>query len=77
MGFELNLYDPCVANCEIEGKQFTIGWYVDDTKTSHVNPTGSGDGDHRKARIQIRKDVGGARGQTRISRHVGATQSQG
>ena len=39
MGFKLNPYDPCVANCEIEGKQCTIGWYVDDTKISHLNPT--------------------------------------
>jgi Reverse transcriptase (RNA-dependent DNA polymerase) len=38
MGFVLDPYDPCVANCEIEGKQCTIGWYVDDTKISHVNP---------------------------------------
>ena len=38
MGFVLNPYDPCVANCEIGGKQCTIGWYVDDTKISHVDP---------------------------------------
>jgi hypothetical protein len=38
MGFALNPYDPCVANCTIEGKQCTIAWYVDDTKISHVNP---------------------------------------
>jgi hypothetical protein len=38
MGFELNPYDPCVANCIIEGSQCTISWYVDDTKISHVNP---------------------------------------
>ena len=38
MGFVLNPYDPCIANCQIEGTQCTIGWYVDDTKTSHVNP---------------------------------------
>jgi hypothetical protein len=37
MGFELNPYDPCVANCTIEGSQCTIVWYVDDTKISHVN----------------------------------------
>ena len=39
MGFELNPYDPCVANCMIKGKQCTIGWYVDDTKISHANST--------------------------------------
>jgi hypothetical protein len=38
MGFTLNPYDQCVANCMIEGKQCTIAWYVDDTKISHVDP---------------------------------------
>jgi hypothetical protein len=38
MGFELNPYDPCVANCVIGGKQCTIVWYVDDMKISHVIP---------------------------------------
>jgi hypothetical protein len=38
MGFKLNPYDPCVANCMIEGKQCTIVWYVDDNKISHVDP---------------------------------------
>jgi hypothetical protein len=38
LGFVLNPYDPCVANCTIEGSQCTIAWYVDDTKISHVNP---------------------------------------
>jgi Reverse transcriptase (RNA-dependent DNA polymerase)/Zinc knuckle len=37
-GFTLNPYDPCVANSTIEGTQCTVGWYVDDTKISHVNP---------------------------------------
>ena len=37
-GFELNPYDPCVANATIEGTQCTIAWYVDDNKISHVNP---------------------------------------
>ena len=37
-GFILNPYDPCVANCMIRGKQCTVGWYVDDTKISHVDP---------------------------------------
>ena len=39
MGFVLNPYDPCVANCTIEGTQCTIVWYVDDAKVSHVNPS--------------------------------------
>lgn len=38
IGFELNPYDPCIANKIIEGTQCTIAWYVDDTKISHVNP---------------------------------------
>ena len=38
IGFELNPYDPCVANKIINGKQCTIAWYVDDMKISHVDP---------------------------------------
>ncbi len=38
MGFKLNPYDLCVANAELEGKQCTICWYVDDNKISHMNP---------------------------------------
>jgi hypothetical protein len=37
-GFVTNPYDFCVANATIEGSQCTIGWFVDDTKISHVNP---------------------------------------
>ena len=36
-GFELNLYDPCIANRIVEGKQMTISWHVDDLKVSHLN----------------------------------------
>jgi hypothetical protein len=39
MGFELNPYDFCVAKKTINGKQCTIGWYVDDNKISHVHPS--------------------------------------
>jgi hypothetical protein len=39
MGFELNLSDFCVANKTIEGKQCTVGWYVNDNKISHVEPS--------------------------------------
>jgi hypothetical protein len=39
MGFELNPYDPCVANKLINGKQCTIAWYVDDNKILHVDPS--------------------------------------
>ena len=38
MGFVLNPYDSCVANCDIDGKQCTIAWYVDDMKISHADP---------------------------------------
>ena len=34
-GFELNPYDPCVANKMIDGSQATICWHVDDLKISH------------------------------------------
>ena len=37
-GFIINPYDRCVANKEINGKQCTIVWYVDDNKVSHVDP---------------------------------------
>ena len=37
-GFEINPYDPCVANKMIDGKQCTILWHVDDLKISHVDP---------------------------------------
>ena len=36
-GFILNPYDPCVANCDINGSQMTITWPVDDLKISHVD----------------------------------------
>jgi len=35
LGFVINPYDPCVANKQIDGKQFTVCWYVDDLKLSH------------------------------------------
>ena len=38
-GFELNPYDPCVANKIVNGKQMTITWHVDDLKISHVDAT--------------------------------------
>jgi hypothetical protein len=38
IGFEINPYDPCVANRIIQGKQHTVTWHVDDLKSSHANP---------------------------------------
>ena len=35
IGFELNPYDPCVANRRMNMKQHTITWHVDDIKSSH------------------------------------------
>ena len=37
-GFELNPYDPCVANKIVNDKQLTVCWHVDDLKSSHVDP---------------------------------------
>ena len=34
-GFTINLYDWCVANKQIEGRQCTLVWHVDDMKISH------------------------------------------
>jgi hypothetical protein len=34
-GFEINQYDPCVANKLVNGEQFTITWHADDIKMSH------------------------------------------
>ena len=36
-GFEVNPYDWCMVNKDINGKQCTIGWHVDDLKISHVD----------------------------------------
>ena len=34
-GYEINPYDPCVANKIINGSQHTVIWHVDDLKCSH------------------------------------------
>jgi hypothetical protein len=36
-GYELNPYDPCVANKIVAGTQFTVTWHVDDLKLSHAS----------------------------------------
>ena len=33
--FKLNVYDWCVANKIVKGKQMTLIWHVDDIKVSH------------------------------------------
>ena len=35
MGFEVNHYDPCVANKIVNRSQCTVVWHVDDLKVSH------------------------------------------
>ena len=35
LGFVVNPYDWCVVNKNINGKQCTVGWHVDDLKISH------------------------------------------
>ena len=37
MGYEINPYDPCVANKIVNGKQLTVSWHVDDLTLSHVD----------------------------------------
>ena len=37
IGFELNTYDPCVANNIVDGAQLTVVWHVNDLKVSHVD----------------------------------------
>jgi hypothetical protein len=36
-GYEINPYDPCIANKIVVGTQFTVTWHVDDLKLSHVS----------------------------------------
>ena len=35
MAFDINPYDPCVANKIVSAHQITICWHVDDLKVSH------------------------------------------
>ena len=37
LGFQVNPYDHCVVNKDIDGSQCTIGWHVDHIKISHKN----------------------------------------
>jgi Reverse transcriptase (RNA-dependent DNA polymerase) len=36
LGYKENLYDSCVVNKMINGKQCMVCWYVDDVKASHI-----------------------------------------
>ena len=33
--FQVNPYDPCVANADINSSQMSVTWHVDDLKVSH------------------------------------------
>ena len=37
IGFQLNPYDPCVANKIVGGAQLTFFWHVYDLKVSHID----------------------------------------
>ena len=37
IGFQLNPYNPCVANKIVDGAQLTVVWHVDDLKLSHID----------------------------------------
>ena len=37
IGFQLNPYDPCVANKIVDGAELTVVWYVGNTKVSHID----------------------------------------
>ncbi len=37
MGFQINPYDPCIANKMVNGTQMMIRWHVDDLMMSHVS----------------------------------------
>ena len=37
VSFYLNTYDICVTNKDIDGKQCTIAWYIEDNKVSRVD----------------------------------------
>ena len=36
MGFQINPYDICVVNKDINGKQCNISWHVEDNNVSHM-----------------------------------------
>eukprot|EP00977_Amphora_coffeiformis_P023672 scaffold13930_cov161-Amphora_coffeaeformis.AAC.1 len=61
-GFELNPYDPCVANKTVKGSQMTVSWHVDDLKVSHIDPK------QVDTFIQWVKDTYGAIGEVKTTR---------
>jgi hypothetical protein len=61
-GFEINPYDPCVANKMVNGKQLTVSWHVDDLKSSHVKTKINDEF------LQWIKDTYGSIGEVKITR---------
>ena len=61
-GFELNPYDPCVANKMMDGNQMTVSWHVDDLKVSHK--------DSAKVNLFLQwvKDTYGSIGEVKVTR---------
>jgi hypothetical protein len=37
IGFQINTYDPCVANRIINGSRHTVTWHVDNLKSIHID----------------------------------------
>jgi hypothetical protein len=37
IGFEVNPYNPCVANHVANGKQHTVSWHINDLKSIHID----------------------------------------
>ena len=61
-GFVINPYDPCVANMQVNGKQMTVSWHVDDLKASHLDPK------QMDGFVQWVKDTYGKIGEVKVTR---------
>ncbi len=51
MGFEINPYNPCIANKMVNSTQMTVRWHVDDLMISHTSQ------DNIRAFVKKIKDV--------------------
>ena len=58
IGFELNPYNPYVANHSISSKQHTICWHVDDIKSNHVQTKVNYDFHNWLQNTNGQKDIG-------------------
>jgi hypothetical protein len=61
-GFQVNPYDPCVANKMVKQQQLTVSWHVDDLKISH------GDSRVVDGFIEWVKDTYGKIGEVKVTR---------